>query len=115
MDIGPYHDKVELLKALAHPTRLCIVHGLISRGECNVAGIQHCLDMPQSTVSQQLAILRLKGIVRSERSGAEVRYSVENDKAKEIVSVLFADEAPPMWDEAKKESASTGRVGDGRQ
>jgi ArsR family transcriptional regulator len=115
MDTGPYHDKVELLKALAHPTRLCIVHGLVSRGECNVSGIQHCLEMPQSTVSQQLAILKLKGIVRSERSGTEVRYSVGNDKAREIVSVLFENDVPFVWDKAQKGSASTGRAGDGRQ
>jgi len=45
-------QKSELLKALAHPARLCIVKGLIEK-ESNVTNIQECLDLPQSTISQQ--------------------------------------------------------------
>ena len=44
----------ELLKVLAHPVRLCIVNGLLKKRECNVSHMQHCLDLPQSTVSQHL-------------------------------------------------------------
>jgi len=38
-------QKSELLKALAHPTRLCIVKVLIEK-ESNVTNIQECLDLP---------------------------------------------------------------------
>ncbi|MFA4884339.1 MAG: metalloregulator ArsR/SmtB family transcription factor [Desulfotomaculaceae bacterium] len=85
-----YAKKAELLKALAHPTRLCIVHGLMEN-ECNVNKITGCLEMPQSTISQQLAILRSKGVIEGRRTGTEVCYSVSNKKAREIVSLLMND------------------------
>ena len=91
MKIGrDYTEKAELLKALAHPTRLCIVHGLMEN-ECNVNKITGCLEMPQSTISQQLAILRSKGVIEGQRSGTEVCYTVINKKAREIVSLLMND------------------------
>lgn len=86
-----YEKEAELLKALAHPTRLCIVHGLIEN-ECNVSKIQACLELPQSTVSQQLAILRSAGIVKGMRQGTEITYSVVNQKARDIVNLLIQSE-----------------------
>lgn len=85
-----YTEKAELLKALAHPTRLCIVHGLMEN-ECNVNKITGCLEMPQSTISQHLAILRSKGVIEGRRSGTEVCYSVIHQKVREIVSLLMND------------------------
>ncbi|TEB10561.1 ArsR/SmtB family transcription factor [Pelotomaculum propionicicum] len=87
---GNYTEKAELLKALAHPTRLCIVHGLMD-SECNVNKITGCMEMPQSTISQQLAILRSKGIIEGRRKGTEICYSVINKKAREIVTLLMND------------------------
>jgi len=49
-DKSKFIQKSELLKALAHPIRMCIVKGLIEK-ESNVTNIQECLDLPQSTVS----------------------------------------------------------------
>lgn len=83
-----YEEPARLLKALAHPTRLCIVAGLIN-DSCNVNKMKECLDLPQSTVSQQLAILRVQGIVDGERNGTEVFYHVTNEKVKELVKVLL--------------------------
>jgi len=88
--LSKYEDPARLLKALAHPTRLCIVAGLIN-GSCNVNKIKDCLDLPQSTVSQQLAILRSQGIVDGSRNGTEVYYRVTNEKAKELVKVLLGE------------------------
>lgn len=82
-----YEKEAELLKALAHPTRLCIVHGLMER-EYNVSKIQACLELPQSTISQQLAILRKAGIIKGTRQGTEISYAVVNQKIKRIVDLL---------------------------
>lgn len=87
----PYIEKAELLKALAHPTRLCIVHGLLE-SECNVNYIRSCLELPQSTVSQQLGILRSKGIIEGHRKGTEICYTVTNELVREIVRFLFFDQ-----------------------
>ncbi|KAF1084476.1 Biofilm growth-associated repressor [Sporotomaculum syntrophicum] len=90
-DASKYEEPARLLKALAHPTRLCIVAGLLN-DSCNVNKMKECLNLPQSTVSQQLAILRNQGIVDGVRHGTEVFYKVANEKVKDIVKVLLDDE-----------------------
>jgi ArsR family transcriptional regulator len=88
-DYSKYADTAELLKVLAHPVRLCIVKGLLEKGECNVSYMQSCLDTPQSTVSQHLQKLRAAGIIEGRRRGLEIYYQVSNDKVAELVKALF--------------------------
>ncbi|MFR4808123.1 MAG: ArsR/SmtB family transcription factor [Peptostreptococcus anaerobius] len=71
-------EYADLLKAIAHPVRLCIVKGLIENGPHNVSDMHSCLEMAQSTVSQHLAKLKSAGILTSERVGTEIIYSVDN-------------------------------------
>jgi len=85
-----YEQRAELLKALSHPIRLCIVKGLTDQGESNVMNMQHCLQVPQSTISQHLSILRSAGIIKGRREGLEVFYSVQNEQAKAVVEKLFS-------------------------
>lgn len=87
-DVRKYEDTAELLKAMAHPVRLCIIKGLMDKS-CNVTHMQECLELPQSTVSQHLGILRSKGIIRGERNGLEVTYSVVNEAVKKIINALY--------------------------
>ncbi|MDF2539535.1 MAG: transcriptional regulator [Herbinix sp.] len=86
-----YNDTAELLKVLAHPVRLCIVKGLLDKGECNVSYMQECLNTPQSTVSQHLQKLKAAGIIEGRRNGLEIFYSVSNGKAAELIKTLFHD------------------------
>ncbi len=81
-------EKAELLKAISHPVRLCIVTGLMSDKGCNVSKIKGCLNLPQSTVSQHLSKLKSAGIVEGRRNGLEVNYYVVNDEIREIVNCL---------------------------
>ena len=81
-------QKSELLKALAHPTRLCIVKNLIKK-ESNVTNIKECLDLPQSTVSQHLFKLKAAGIIKGERKGLEISYQVINEDIRKIIRILF--------------------------
>ena len=81
-------QKSELLKALAHPTRLCIVKGLIEK-ESNVTSIQECLDLPQSTISQHLFKLKAVGIIKGEREGLKISYQVINEEVRRIIKILF--------------------------
>ncbi len=84
-----YDETAELLKALAHPVRLCIVRGLLEKGRCNVTYMQGCLDLPQSTVSQHLQKLRSAGIVEADRKGLEINYVVKDERVKRLVGILF--------------------------
>ena len=81
-------QKSELLKALAHPVRLCIVKDL-TENKYNVSKIQECLDLPQSTTSQHLFKLKAAGIIKGERRGLEISYRVVNEDAKNIIEALF--------------------------
>lgn len=83
-----YLAKSELLKAMAHPVRLCIIRGLIN-SQCNVTKMQECLNLPQSTVSQHLGKLKAAGIIEGERNGLEVCYKVVNPQVINIVNQLF--------------------------
>jgi DNA-binding transcriptional ArsR family regulator len=84
-----HRQKAEILKALGHPIRYCIVEGLLSaEGEQNVADLVDCLRVPQPTVSQHLQILRAAGILEGRRAGNEMHYSVVNSEAKKIVAAL---------------------------
>ncbi|KPU44548.1 HTH-type transcriptional repressor SmtB [Oxobacter pfennigii] len=86
MDI--YDAKSEILKAIAHPVRLCIVKGLIE-SQCNVTKIQECLNLPQSTISQHLAKLKAARIIEGERNGLEICYKVVDQDIKKIIEALF--------------------------
>jgi ArsR family transcriptional regulator len=77
----------ETLKAVAHPVRIQIVAGLIN-DECNVSMIQERLGLPQSTISQHLAILRRYGIVRARREGVKVCYHVSDPAVRELIEIL---------------------------
>lgn len=90
-EINKYYDAAEILKILGHPTRLCIVDGLIRNKGCNVSFMQSCLNIPQSTVSQHLSKLKSAGIIEGDRNGLEITYKVVNKNVIEIVEALFSD------------------------
>lgn len=82
----------EMLKALSHPVRLCIVRGLWQSGGCNVAHMQQCLEAPQSTISQHLAKMRAVGIIEGERNGLEVVYRLKSRAVEQMLEGLFCKE-----------------------
>jgi ArsR family transcriptional regulator len=90
MDMKQYVECADMLKALAHPVRLCIVRHLIEKRNCNVGHMQECLGAPQSTISQHLQKLRMAGIIKGTRNGLEVNYQVCDQCAVKIVNTLFS-------------------------
>lgn len=65
----------ELLKALAHPRRLEIIHLLRDQELC-VSEIYEMLDLPQANISQHLMILRDAGVVTTTRDGKQIVYTL---------------------------------------
>jgi DNA-binding transcriptional ArsR family regulator len=74
----------DVLKAIAHPIRLQIVEAL-EGGEMCVGEIAEALGEKQAITSQQLNIMKDKGILTSRREGAKMFYHIEN---KHVVRVL---------------------------
>ncbi len=83
--------QAELLRALAHPTRLCIVKGLMDNGPRNVSQMQSCSGLPQPSISQHLSRLRAAGIVEGERRGLEVVYRLVSEDTKRVLTALFGN------------------------
>jgi len=87
-----YIRQAELLKALANPTRLEIVHCLLSTGCRNVSCMERGTGMSQSCISQHLQKLKAAGIVTAERSGNEVYYRAASPEVARLVAALFQEE-----------------------
>jgi ArsR family transcriptional regulator len=65
--------QAEVLKTLANPRRLDILHRL-AEGPCEVGRLAEEIGASQPNVSQHLSVLRAAGLVEAERDGREVRY-----------------------------------------
>jgi len=65
----------EVFKALSNPNRLLIVDA-VANGERNVADLTELVGLDMSTVSNHLSVLRNVGILKDERRGTQIFYSL---------------------------------------
>lgn len=68
-------ELANLFKVLSDATRLRLVN-LLRTQSLRVGDLQVVLGIPQPTISQQLAILRAAKVVRAERRGTRICYSL---------------------------------------
>jgi DNA-binding transcriptional ArsR family regulator len=78
--------KAELFKALAHPARIRILE-LLRNGEKSVSELQLGLGIEGSSVSQQLAILRMKNLVDTRKSGNMIYYRLRDPQVNDLLAV----------------------------
>ena len=78
----------DMLKALSHESRLLLLC-ILAEGEKSVAELEEFLDERQSTVSQQLARLRLDRLVTTRRDGKTIYYSLANDDVLKILNAIY--------------------------
>lgn len=71
-----YEERVTILKAMAHPTRLFILDQLKAGALC-VCEINEMIDADVSTISKHLSVLKSAGLVSSLKKGLQVHYSLE--------------------------------------
>ena len=76
------------LKALAHEGRLMILCHL-SQGEKSVTELERLLCARQAAVSQQLARLRLEGMVTARREGKVIYYSLSDPKSQRLIELVY--------------------------
>jgi DNA-binding transcriptional ArsR family regulator len=55
----------------------------------SVTELETILSMRQPTVSQQLARLRLDGLVTTRREGKTVYYSIGDEKLRRVITVIY--------------------------
>jgi len=78
----------ELLKAMSNQTRLMILCQLL-HGEKTAGEFDSLTNLSQSALSQHLAVLRDHGLVQTRRESQNIFYSIEGDKPKAIIEVLY--------------------------
>ena len=87
--LQPYAlDAANFLKALGHEGRLMILCHL-SSGPKSVTELENLLDSRQAAVSQQLARLRLEGLVATRRDGKAIHYSIQDPKVLRMITLVY--------------------------
>jgi len=75
------------LKAMAHPLRLKILCVLGDK-EVSVQDIVECVGTSQSNISQHLAILREKGVLRTRKEANRVYYRVGDERTLTLIGMM---------------------------
>lgn len=77
-----------ILKTIAHPTRLAIIHLLDRKDRLQVNELCMLLGCEQSLISHHLSNMRVKGLLSSHRKGTSVYYSLKEKDLAALVGVI---------------------------
>jgi ArsR family transcriptional regulator len=75
------------LKAMAHPLRLKILC-VLGDEEVSVQEIVDCVGTSQSNISQHLAILREKGVLRTRKDANRVYYRIGDERTLTLIGMM---------------------------
>ena len=78
--------KAAFFRALGHPVRIRILEVLVG-GERGVQELQEALGLEQPIVSQHLAMLRAKNIVKARKEGTTVRYTIRDASIRDLLAI----------------------------
>ncbi|UCG23440.1 MAG: winged helix-turn-helix transcriptional regulator [Chloroflexota bacterium] len=76
-----------LCRALSDPKRILIIYALFERPR-HVTALAERLEIPQPTVSRHLRRLQQHGLVRSERDGPSVVYSITDPRIMDLLDLM---------------------------
>lgn len=85
---GVIHKAHSITRAIKHGLRQRMIEYIIGKGQATVTEIFIAFRLEQSAASQHLAILRKAGIVKTQRSGKNIYYSIEEARVSEILCAL---------------------------
>jgi ArsR family transcriptional regulator, virulence genes transcriptional regulator len=77
----------EVCKTLSNPMRLRIINEL-QDGEMTVGALAKKLGIRQAHLSQHLAVLRQRGVVKTRRDGPNIYYGISNPKIVKACSLI---------------------------
>lgn len=84
LDYAQLRKAVLVLRAINHKLRQRIIDLLEENEKMTVTEIYIKLRLEQSVASQHLAILRREGIVKTERNGKFIHYTLNKDRLTQI-------------------------------
>ena len=79
---------ITILKMLADRTRLKIVYTLMSGAKC-VGEIVSSVGESQSAISHQLATMKESNLVKSDRCGNKIIYSISDEHVSKVVKLCL--------------------------
>src|SRR4030066_2080076 len=82
-----YEIQAEISKTMAHPLRLAILHCL-KNGEKTVNELTETIGASQSNISQHLALMRQRQIVKTRKAGSNIYYRVANPKISQACDMV---------------------------
>lgn len=83
-----YEKAAYILKAVAHPTRLAIIQLLEIQDNLTVNEICETLECEQSLISHHLINMKLRGILKSQKDGLNVYYSLKQREITKLLSCI---------------------------
>ena len=83
--IPVYEAKADLFKSLGHPVRIRVLE-LLTEREHAVHELLERIEVEQTGLSQHLAVLRRTGLVRQQRVGGQVVYSLVGAEAARLLA-----------------------------
>jgi DNA-binding transcriptional ArsR family regulator len=86
MSVPLYQAKAELFRTLGHPVRIRVLE-LLQDGPKQVRELLADIGVEASSLSQQLAVLRKAGMVKSSRVGPTVVYGLSTADVAELLAV----------------------------
>jgi len=84
-------DYAQKLKVCGHPLRLALLCTIAHQNDLCVSELWECVDQPQPVVSQHLAVLKEKGLVKSEVQGNKRIYSIADPFVKQMIDLMEQD------------------------
>jgi DNA-binding transcriptional ArsR family regulator len=84
MVVPLYQAKAEFFRTLGHPGRIRILE-LLSERDHAVHELLGAIEIEQSNLSQQLAILRRAGLVEQRREGGAVVYAISVPAVRDLL------------------------------
>lgn len=78
LDLDEAGRLADLFKLLGDPTRARLLFALLEAGELCVCDLAETVEVPESSVSHALRLLRTAGVVRNRREGRMIYYSLED-------------------------------------
>jgi ArsR family transcriptional regulator len=89
IDQAKVGETVELLKALADPTRLSMVATLRRQaGPVCVCDLVAAFDLTQPTISHHMSVLKRAGLVESVKNGIWIYYRIRDDLPPAVTKAL---------------------------
>ena len=82
-------DLATILRTVGDPVRLAIVQDLLDRGERICTTLNASIDIPASTLSYHLRLLREAGVTRTRAVGTERHVSVRSDDLERLFPGLL--------------------------